>query len=214
MINVFLEIESLKATLKSRGLDDNIVQVIAQKAEVEIALALKQRMDDAMELAIQSGVQKDSADFINDLRPRPDAFILETQSGNTDFSDPPYPMLDRLLANGAKPMKDGSGVYKIIPVGAPSKQPQKPIHTNIFDAQKAISAERYEQAVKQYSKIAPKGSKVEFRTATSKQSRNTQWVLPAKEKDFTADLQEINSTLEESHDDVIQSIIQSYKENF
>jgi hypothetical protein len=123
-------------------------------------------------------------------------------------------MLDRLLANGAKPMSDGSGVYKIIPVGAPSKRPQKPIHTNIFDAQKAINAERYQQSLSQYKKIAPKGSKVEFRTATSKQSRNTQWVLPAKEKDFTADLQEINSTLQESHDDVIRSIIQSYKESF
>jgi hypothetical protein len=214
MTNIFLEIETLKAILKSRGLDESSIDIIAKKAEVEIASALSQRMDAAMELAIQSGVQKDSAEFINDLRPRPDAFILDTASGSTDFSDPPYPMLDRLLANGAKPMSDGSGVYKIIPVGAPSKRPKKPIHTNIFDAQKAINAERYEQSLSQYKKITPKGSKVEFRTATSKQSRNTQWVLPAKEKDFTADLQEINSTLQESHDDVIRSIIQSYKENF
>jgi hypothetical protein len=214
MTSIFLEIETLKAILKSRGLDESSIDIIAKKAEVEIASALSQRMDAAMELAIQSGVQKDSAEFINDLRPRPDAFILDTASGSTDFSDPPYPMLDRLLANGAKPMSDGSGVYKIIPVGGPSKRPRKPVHTNIFDAQKAINAERYEQSLSQYKKIAPKGSKVEFRTATSKQSRNTQWVLPAKEKDFTADLQEINFTLQESHDDVIRSIIQSYKESF
>jgi hypothetical protein len=39
-------------------------------------------------------------------------------------------------------------------------------------------------------------------------------VLPEKQKDFTEDLQEINSMLRESHDDVIVGIIRSYEENF
>lgn len=213
MVNLFLEIERLKTTLRSRGMEEDAVLHIANKVEQEISLALSEKLNDAMDLAVQSGVQKDSADFINDLRPRPDAFILDTNSGKTDFSEPPFPMLDRLLANGAKPLKDGSGVYKVIPVGGSKTSNKLPIHTNIFDAQKAISAQRYEQAVSQYNKIAPKNSKVNFRTVTSKQNRATQWVMPAKEKDFTQDLADINNMLYNEHDDIILNIIRSYEEN-
>jgi hypothetical protein len=213
MVNLFLELEKLRSTLRAKGIEDDFIDDIVSKAEVEISLALRERLDDAMDVAVQSGVQKESADFINELRPREDAFILETESGITDFSDPPLPMLDRLLAKGAKPMKDGSGVYKIIPVGGNNNK-KPPIHTNIFDAQKAVSAERYENAVSQYQKVAPKGSKVNFRTATSKQNRSTQWVLPAKEKDFTEDLAQINNLLTESYDDVIRGIIKNYEEGF
>lgn len=214
MVNVFLELERLKATLRSRGLEEGYIETIASKANDEISLALRDRLDNAMDLAIQSGVQKDSAEFINELRPRPDAFMLETSSGITDFTEPPFPMLDRLLAKGAKPMKDGSGVYKVIPVGKPSDKAKPPIHTNIFDAQKAISAERYETAISQYNKIAPKNSKVNFRTATSKQNRATQWVLPEKPKDFTEDLAEINNLLGKEYDDLVLGIIRSYEEGF
>jgi hypothetical protein len=214
MVNLFLEIERLRSTLRSKGLEDEYVEVIAGKAETEISLALRDKLDAAMDLAIQSGVQKDSADFINDLRPRPDAFILETASGSTDFTEPPLPMLDKLLAKGAKPLKDGSGVYKVIPVGKPSERSKTPIFTNIFDAQKSISAERYETAIAQYNKIAPKDSKINFRTATSKQNRNTQWVLPEKPKDFTEDLAEINSMLSNEYDDIVLGIIRSYEEGF
>lgn len=214
MVNVFLELERLKASLRSRGLEQDHVETIASKANEEISLALRDRLDNAMDLAIQSGVQKDSAEFINELRPRPDAFMLETSSGMTDFTEPPFPMLDKLLSKGAKPMKDGSGVYKVIPVGKPSDKPRPPIHTNIFDAQKAISAERYEAATTQYNKIAPKNSKVNFRTATSKQNRATQWVLPEKPKDFTEDLAEINNLLGQEYDDLVLGIIRSYEEGF
>jgi len=214
MINIFLEVERLKITLRNKGLDESLVEQLAAKAEQEIAFSLRERLDSAIDMAVQSGVQKDSADFINELRPRPDAFILETESGVTDFSDPPFPMLDVLLSGGAKPMKDGSGVYKVIPVGSPSKQPKKPLYSNIFDAQKAIAAERYASALSQYSKVAPKDSKAKFRTVTSKQNRNSQWVLPPKDKNFTEDLKDINTMLQSSHDDVVKDVIRSYEESF
>lgn len=214
MVNVFLELERLKSNLLGRGLDNDAVSEIVRKAETDISFALREKMDNALDLAVQSGVQKESSEFINELRPRYDAFTLDTESGNTDFSEPPMPMLDKLLMGGAKPIKDGSGVYKVIPVGAPSKQPKNPVHANIFDAQKSISAERYENAVAQYNKVAPKNSKVNFRTATSKQNRNSMWVQPAKDKDFTEDLSEINRMLGNDHDDVIMSIIRSYEEGF
>lgn len=214
MVNIFLELERLKTSLRAKGMDEDFVDTVAAKADAEISMAIRERLDSAMELAVQSGVQKDSAQFINELRPAPDAFLLETESGNTDFTEPPMPMLDKLLARGAKPMKDGSGVYKVIPVGKPSERSKTPIHSNIFDAQKAIAAERYEAAVQQYKKVAPKGSKVEFRTATSKQNRATQWVLPEKPKDFTEDLAEINSMLSQEYDDLVMGIIRGYEESF
>lgn len=214
MVNVFLELERLKTHLRAQGIEEENVNVIVQKANDEISMAVRERLDDAMDLAIQSGVQKGSAEFINELRPRPDAFMLETESGITDFTEPPMPMLDKLLARGAKPMKDGSGVYKIIPVGKSSNQSKPPIATNIFDAQKAISAERYEAAVSQYNRVAPKGSKVEFRTATSKQNRATQWVMPEKPRDFTEDLAEINNLLGQDYDNLVLGIIRSYEEGF
>ena len=213
MVNIFLEIERLKATLRIRGIEEQFIDDIAAKAETEISLALRERLDAAMEVAVQSGVQKESPEFINDLRPRPDAFIIDTTSGSTDFSDPPYPMLDKLLARGANPMKDGSGVYKVIPVGGDGPK-KPPIYSNIFDAQKAISAERYENAVSQYNKVVPKGSKVNFRTATSKQNRQTQWVMPEKKKDFTEDLADINSMLLADYDNVVLGIIRNYEEGF
>jgi hypothetical protein len=212
MVNIFFEIEKLRAALRSRGVENQFIDEIAHKAEREISHALQERLDSAMEIAIQSGVQKESPEFINDLRPRLDAFIIDTSSGSTDFSDPPLPMLDRLLARGAKPMKDGSGVYKIIPVGGNNSQRKLPVHANIFDAQKAISAERYENAVAQYNKVTPKNSKVNFRTATSKQNRQTQWVLPEKKKDFTEDLAEVNNLLLADHDSIVLEIIRSYEE--
>lgn len=213
MINIFLEIEKLRAVLQSKGISEPELSMIAREAEIEISNALTKEMEDAMDTAIQSGVEKDSADFINDLRPRYDAFILETESSITDFSEPPFPMLSKLLANGAKPMADGSGVYKVIPMGG-NNQSKKPIHSNIFDTQKALSAQRYEQALAQYNKIAPKDSKVKFRTVTSKQNSATMWVQPRKDKDFTADLQDINKMLGESHDDIVKRIIRAYEESY
>ena len=214
MVNIFLELERLKSHLQTRGLEQEFVDAIVAKANDEISMAVRDRLDSAMDLAIQSGVQKKSAEFINELRPRPDAFMLETESGITDFTEPPMPMLDKLLARGAKPMKDGSGVYKVIPVGKSNTETKPPIHANIFDAQKAISAQRYETAVAQYNNIKPQGSKVEFRTATSKQNRATQWVMPEKPKDFTEDLSEINNLLSQEYDDLVLGIIRSYEEGF
>jgi hypothetical protein len=210
MIDTFLDLERLRGSLRTKGLDEEIINTIIEKADYEIQQALADTLRDAMDLAVQSGVQKDSAKFINELRPVLNAFRLETESGNTDFSDPPYPMLDNLL-KGAKPMKDGSGVYKIIPVGSSSGN-KRTVHSNIFDAQKAMAAERYSAALVQYNKIKPKDSKVEFRTATSKQSRATQWVKPAVEMDFTDDLKEINTSLDNSVRDIIERVIRSYEE--
>lgn len=211
MINKHFELERLRHSLRMRGLEEHSINTIVQKADQEIESLMAEKMAAAMQSAISAGAEKQSVEFINDIKPALGSFQLETSSGNTDFSTPPFPMLPRLLQN-AKPMNDGSGVYKIIPVGTPGKKP--PIASNIFDAQKAISVERMEAAKRQYNKVAPQGSKTQFKTATSKQSQSTQWVLPAQEKDFTDDVLVINRGLEQDLQDVVLSVIRDYEENF
>lgn len=212
MPNIFLELDRLKFTLENKGIDPNTVQMILQKARADIQAAMEEQGEAAMQLAIEEGVEKRSPEFINELRLNSITQQLDTDSGNTDFSEPPFPMLPRLL-QGAKPMKDGSGVYKIIPVGEPSKNRPK-VSTNIYDAWKQVNAERAEAARAQRDRVTLQGSKGKFRTATSKQNANTQWVQPAKDKDFTETVQSINKELTSSLEDVIRGIIRDYEENF
>lgn len=213
MTNILFEIDRLKATLESKGLDASTIEAIIQKATAEIRDAFQYQGEAAMQLAIEEGVSKRSPEFINDLKLDIVNMRLTTDSGNMEFSTPPYPMLEHLL-QGAKPMKDGSGVYKVIPVGKPGNRPK--VSTNIYDAMKKTNAERAENAQGQYSYIAPKGSpgKQQFRTATSKQSSATKWVMPAQNKDFSDDMKNINNELSGSMDEMVRDIIRSYEENF
>jgi len=208
MVNKEHELNRLRSTLVSRGMDEETANKVVAKAASVIEQALQQKVQEAMDQAIAAGVEKRSIDFINQLSENPFEPGIITSNNQTDFTEPPFPMLPRLL-NNAKPMKDGSGVYKVIPVGGKSDKPT--IANNIFDAQKAVTAERLESAKKQYNKIAPQGAP-KFRTATSKQDSNTQWVMPEKEKDFTWDLVEINDNLQKEVDNIILWTIKEYED--
>jgi hypothetical protein len=212
MADYFLELERLRANLQNKGLEAGSIDNIVRQAEHEIESAINQFAGSAMQSAVEVGVQASSADFINELYYNAGTQSLITSSGNTNFSEPPFPMLPSLLKN-AKPMKDGSGVYKVIPVGTPGKGKPR-ISDNIFDAQKKIHAERAEEAKRQYSHISPSGSKTTFRTASSKQSASEKWVKPAKQNDFTADLQSINNELHEEINNKVEEIVRSYEEGF
>lgn len=212
MTNIFFELDRLKHSLENRGLDPNTVEIILQKASEEINSAMAEQGEAAMQLAIEEGVEKRSPEFINELRLNQINFELTTTSGNMDFSEPPFPMLPTLLKN-AKPLKDGSGVYKVIPVGEPSKDRPK-VSTNIYDAWKQQNAERVEAARAQRQRVTPAGSKGKFRTATSKQNAATQWVQPAKEKDFSEPVQSINKELNASMEEIVRNIIREYEEGF
>lgn len=212
MPNILFELDRLRTTLRNKGLDANTVEGIIRNANSEIARAFEEHADVAMQLAIESGVNQKSSDFINELKLDAVNMQLITDSGNMEFSEPPYPMLSKLLQN-AQPIKDGSGVYKVIPVGTPGKDRPK-VSTNIYDVYKQINAERIENAKKQYTAITPRGSAAQFRTATSKQDPNTQWVKPAQTKDFTEQMSSINRDLTNTMDTVVRDIIRSYEEGF
>lgn len=214
MANVDLELQYLRSVLTSRGYGSSNVDAIVEKARNDIRQAFQGQAEMAMDQAITAGVDKRSPEFINDLYMDEVNMRLTTESNNMDFSDPPYPNLANLLS-GAKPMKDGSGVYKVIPIGS-HNEPRKPVSASIYDAAKKVNAERAEAARVQYKKMLPTGSKggKEFRTATSKQNAATQWVLPMQDKDFTETVDSINTQLTSSMDDIIREIIQNYADGF
>lgn len=210
MVNTFFELQRLRAHLIERGIDETTIDNVVSKANEEISAMAHSQGKRAIEQAVQAGIEKESANFINQLRLDASSFEVKTDSGELDFSEPPRPQLPFLLKN-AKPMKDGSGVYKVIPVGQPGIKPS--FAKNIVDEQARISAERAEAAKLQMKAIAPAGSRA-FRTATSKQDPTQQWVQPAKDKDFTGDVKAINEELQVSMDDSIKDIIEKYMELF
>jgi len=210
VVNVFFELDRLRSYLVSKGIDADTVEQVISRAHGEINTISVMRGEEAIDEAVSVGAQKESADFINDLRLDTVHFEVKTESGQLNFDEPPRPMLPFLLKN-AKPMKDGSGVYKVIPVGKPGNKPS--FAKNIVDEQRRISAERHETARARARAIAPTGSQI-FRTASSKQDPQTQWVQSAKEKDFTEDVAAINQNLRSSLDDSIRDIINSYMEMY
>ena len=204
MSSALVYLDTLRDHLRSRGLDDYSVDAIVEQARRDVDDFVARKTQQAIDSAVDVGTTKGSADFVNEIRPSDDDFILETESGRTDFTLPPYPNLRNLLKN-PKVAKDGT-LYKVIPVGAPST---RQISKNIFDAARAMDVERKEQAAAQSR--TPKSAKTVFRTASSKQDSTQKWVLPAKEMDFTDDLNQINSELRDTIEAKIMEIVESYK---
>ena len=209
MIDKDLELFRLREKLKSKGLSESAIENIVRQADFEIQQKMQDAMNSAMERAIEAGIDKESSQFINELRPAPGAFLLETESGNTAFKEPPFPMLPHLLKN-PRVAKDGS-LYKVIPVGKSSDSKPK-VSNNIFDAQKNINAQRIEEAKDR--KRPQKSGQQEFRTATSKQSAIRDWVIPEKTADFTEELKNINNDLQYQLEEIVSGVIQDYEDDF
>lgn len=213
MFNVYFELDRLHTALINKGIDEDVAVRIVEKARSQIDATITEEGQAAMQTAIAEGVAKRSPEFINQLKLNRISLALDTDSGNMDFSEPALPMLPFLL-QGAKPMKDGSGVYKVIPVGGEGGKPRPNVSTNIYDAWKKENAARIEASQAQYQKISPRGSKAQFRTATSKQSSQSQWVQPAKDKDFSEVVQGINKELTNSLEGRIRDILREFEEGF
>ena len=68
MLNVFFELDRLRSHLSIRGIDEATIDNIVSKASAEIDTLVKIRGESAIEEAVQIGAEKESADFINELR--------------------------------------------------------------------------------------------------------------------------------------------------
>lgn len=116
MLDPNAELDRLRQRLRMKNLPESIVDQICDEASREISEITSDLLADAMNEAVNAGGDAMSEEFIDEIRAvRSGAsFDIITDSGSTDFSEPPFPMLPRLLKN-AKVAKDGS-LYKVIPL--------------------------------------------------------------------------------------------------
>lgn len=237
MIDPKFELERLRQTLLIKGYASDYIESAYAQASREISNAINDSIASALDEATQAGISVDADEFVSELRTIyiGNSFEITTDSGRTDFSEPPFPMMASLLKN-PKVAKDGT-LYKVIPVGGRNTTSSNAV-SSLFDAQQNIALSRQQAsagtqndpiasglqfsgsfaAMKSAnrnklvkSKIKEKNSKgVNFRTVTNKQNPSTQWVQPAKDKDMTSTLDSINAKLRVDIEQSVMGIIQDY----
>jgi len=242
MINIDFELDRLRNDLKWNGVDMATTDNIVNLARQDVHDAINDIVDNAMLEAAQIGEAMGADDFVGQLQVMREngTYHLRTLSGKTDFSEPPFPMLPKLLKN-AETSKDGVR-YKRIPIADRTRQAAA---TNIFDMRARANQERrqevqarkqerdnarksgsfrgttpitglskakaYLESRRQGNANIPKGA-VTFRTATSNQDPETQWVRPGKDKDMTGVLRDINDRIDQDIEAATMDIINQYKE--
>lgn len=237
MLDPNTEIERLRQKLRFKNLSESIIDEICDEAALEISRVTSDLLADAMEEAVAAGQDAKSADFIEQIKAirNGSSYQITTSSGKTDFSEAPFPMLPSLLKN-AKVAKDGS-LYKVIPIkqksanGATVSRTTDAAMQNINNARQAAKKERDNTprssaspnalkgmdtvaAMQEISKFRKSQTKektldaaVDFRTASSKQDANRQWVNPGRKIDMSSALSSINNNLQDNIDRTIDDII-------
>jgi hypothetical protein len=211
------------------GVSPDVVDQIIDNINVSIQNKISSVLESGVYSASQHAEEIRAKGFMSEIsvRPNGDRFEITTDSGKHDYSRPPFPMLESLLARG-KVSKDGS-LYKVIPIGANNN---KQTATIVKDISAGIAASK-EIASKPKSltdavanvahsfgfgarpMITTSESKpaveVQFRTASSKQDRNTQWVRSGLEADMTPVLSEINATMAFEIENAVENAISEYQ---
>jgi len=243
VIDPNMEIQRLRQRLKMKNLSDKVIDQICDEVSRDISSRTSDILADAMNDAINAGGDAMSIDFIDEIkavRSGP-SFDIVTDSGKSDFSEAPFPMLPRLLKN-AKVAKDGS-LYKVIPIkqkGSSNKNTATSTTvalSNVENARLRAKEERANDqrgytspdamkgmdtlsAMQQISKSRQKQPKtrekntqpaIDFRTASSKQDASSQWVNPGRKIDMSSALNNINANLHDSIDRVIEEVIRTYE---
>lgn len=118
MLDANMEIDKLRQRLRFKNLNESIIDSICDDVSREIGTTAVDLLANAAEEAVRAGQNSKSIEFINEVRIKQEGvgFAIGTESGKSNFSEPPFPMLPKLLKNG-KIAKDGSQ-YKVIPIRA------------------------------------------------------------------------------------------------
>lgn len=163
MLDANMEIDKLRQRLRFKNLNEQVISSICEDVARDISMAATDILADAMEQAVQAGAEAKSVDFINELKVVQSThhFSIDTESGRHDFSEPPFPMLPKLLKN-AKVAKDGSQ-YKVIPLRAKGQKKSsgrmavttEAALKNINEARRIAKEERDARAEDFVGKIAP-----------------------------------------------------------
>jgi vacuolar-type H+-ATPase subunit H len=245
MLDANTELDGLRQRLRLENLSDNVIDELIKDASREISVATADILADAMNDAVNAGGEMQSTEFIDEIRTirTGSGFDIITDSGRTDFSEPPFPMLPSLLKN-AKVAKDGSS-YKVIPIRRKGNKSKQKVAVTTEAALQEISDARHrareeKEAEKESSRsLAPDAMKggdvfaammnlsgsrqkvsgkkerstepvMDFKTASSKQDPNTQWVHPGRTIDMGSKLREINMSIHDNIDNAIKDIIRKY----
>jgi hypothetical protein len=240
MLDAVTELDRLKNALRLKNLPEHVAQEICREASAEISDMVIDLISDAMSDAVSAGADVNSSQFIQEVMStrRGQAFEVVTRSGRQDFSEPPFPMLPKLL-NNAKVARDGS-LFKVIPLKKKSNSSSLAVTTeeafrNINNSRETLKEQRRAR-IKEgktgsidpfegMEGIAPmlassrgdsvkiketQSGSIDFKTASSKQDANAKWIKPAKNADLTDRLTSINDNLQYSIDDAIEQIIRKY----
>ena len=227
MLTVDGELSRLKLTMSMSGIPHDMANEVEREARLEITKRIYTALDGAMQRAQAAGEESRSEDFIEQLTAVKigDGFRVMTDSGKTDFSSQPFPMLPSLLKNG-KIAKDGS-VYKVIPIAKKSKS------VTTANAAKSMNRARREMRneinnlndgntshldnmINRRNKVDKQRSKrsvsdINFRTVSSKQDASNKWIHPGHKADMTNVLREINDELFQEVQLIIREVISKYE---
>ena len=242
MIDPNSEIDRLRQRLRFKNLPETIIDEICDEAARDISRTTSDLLADAMNEAVNAGGDIGSTDFLDEIRAvrSGNSYDVTTDSGRTDFSEAPFPMLPSLLKN-AKVAKDGS-LYKVIPmrrkgIQQNSAKTTEAAYAKIESARRQAKEERGETnrgisspdsmkgmdtiaAMQAMSKSRQKTPKIrekstepaiDFRVASSKQDAASKWVHPGRKIDMSSALANINADLHDSIDRAIEEIIRSHE---
>lgn len=138
MIDPMAEVERLKHNLRLAGIPFDQIEEIGDLARQDIDDSIfdivNEYLDQARDVVSALGGQE----LANQLRyiKRGPQFVITTESGITDFSTPPFPMLPSLLKNPDISKK--GDLYKVIPL----TKHHKPKLTSVFDVYRDRNAEQ------------------------------------------------------------------------
>lgn len=148
MFDPKMELDNLRMRLLIRSENPKVVEEIMANAEREVSEVISDEVQSSLQRAIEAGAEVKSDDFVTELRAMMigHSFQITTDSGRMDFSEPPFPMLPRLLKN-AKTAKDGSR-YKVIPIKKKAQPVSKEAEGNktAMEAMKALDEARRKTA--------------------------------------------------------------------
>lgn len=164
MLDAKSEIERLRQRLRMKNLSETVIDDICDEVSRDISVTTSDILADAMNEAVMVGGDVGSADFIDELRAvrTGPSFEIITDSGRTDFSEPPFPMLPKLLKN-AKIAKDGS-LYKVIPIKQKTTNKNMAVTTeaaiaNINNARRIAKEQRDAEKETHRGMVAPDAMK-------------------------------------------------------
>ncbi len=219
---------------------DHLASLASQDISVAITELLTGAISEAVRLGDDLGVD-DFASQIRAVQVG-STFQIVTDSGRTDFTEDARPMLQHLLKNPkhAKdgslykviPMRNRNSQKQVMSIFEAQRNQQEAqkealaaMKTNAGTGVDPLSpsvmfsglaaAKDFVARKKQMQDLMNKNNEAgpkEFRTASSKQNASTAWVIPAKQRDMTQVLVDLNRQLESDIQSTVQSIVRQYEE--